>query len=184
MMIADFGLVLPGLYLVLVLRTLLPQTITTPQVFWLMVVIFGIAGWPHVARGVRGIVTAERKTEYAEAARACGAGRIRMMRHLLPAARGFLAVQLVLLVPSLFLAEAVVSFLGLGFPEPTASWGTMLQEASNVSAVVGAPWTLAPAAALFVVVWSVLLAGGGKWPENMLLLSDRARARSIVKESV
>ena len=95
------------------------------------------------------------------AARAAGASRWRLIRHVLPATRGFLGAELVLLLPGLLSAEAAISFLGLGFPEPTPSWGTMLQEAANVRVLTEAPWMLAPAGALFVVVLAVQLAGGG-----------------------
>jgi peptide/nickel transport system permease protein len=152
MILADFIIVLPGVYLVLVLRAALPQVLTKGQVFWLMALLFAVAAWPHVARGVRAIVATERTKDYAEAARALGAGHFRLLAHLLPAARGFLAVEIVLLLPALLVAEATISYLGLGFAEPTPSWGTMLYEASNVSGMLRAPWMLAPAAALFIVV--------------------------------
>jgi len=177
MMIADFVLVLPGVYLVLVLRAMLPQTLTTAQVFWLMVLLFGIAGWPHVARGVRAILAVERASGYAEAARALGAGPVRLVAQLLPAAGGFLAVEIALLIPALLVAEATISFLGLGFPEPAPSWGTMLQEAGNITGLVTAPWILAPAAALFVVVLGVQMMGGSRASGNQLLaVTTRAEA--------
>jgi peptide/nickel transport system permease protein len=80
---------------------------------------------------------------------------------VLPAARPFLLAEIVLLVPALLSAEAAISFLGLGFPEPTPSWGTMLQDAANVRVMTDAPWMLAPAVALFVVVLAVQIAGSG-----------------------
>jgi peptide/nickel transport system permease protein len=178
MLAADFLLVLPGVYLVLVLRALLPPALGTTEVFWLMVLLFGIAGWPHVARGVRAIVAAERASDYAEAARAAGAGPARLARHLVPAARGFLTVEFALLVPALLVAEATISFLGLGFPEPAPSWGTLLREAGNVSALLRAPWTLAPAVALFLVVLGVQLAGGVRGADNFLMNSQFAVRRS------
>lgn len=168
MTVADFVIVLPGTYLVLVLRGLLPPHLGTPAVFGLMAVFFAIAGAPHVARGVRAIVATERTREYAEAARAAGAGPLRLVRHLLPAAYGFLGVQTVLLVPALLVAEVTVSFLGLGFPVPAASWGTMLQDSANTSAMRSAPWLLAPAVALFVVVLAVQLVAGRRGERNVL----------------
>src|SRR5262249_49373268 len=102
---ADFILVLPAIYLVLVLRAVLPAVLSTTQVFWTMGLLFAIAGWPHVARGVRAIVATEGARDYAEAARAAGAGPLRITRQLLPAAAGFLLVELVLLVPALLVAE-------------------------------------------------------------------------------
>ncbi len=108
MLIADFVLVLPGVYLVLALRAALPPVLSAGAVFWLMSVLFAAAGWPHVARGVRAIVASERTRDYAEAARAAGAGHLRLVRQFVPAARGFLAVETVLLVPALLVAEATI----------------------------------------------------------------------------
>jgi peptide/nickel transport system permease protein len=171
MLVTDFVLVLPGAYLVLVLRAMLPLVLATSEVFWLMVLLFAAAGWPHVARGVRAIVATERARDYAEAARAAGAGPLRLLGHLLPAARHFLAVEIVLLIPALLVAEATISYLGLGFPEPQASWGTMLQEASNVTVMTEAPWMLAPAVALFVVVLGVQLIAGARGQASVLISS-------------
>lgn len=152
MLVADFLLALPGAYLVLVLRGVLPPVLTNGQVFGLMAALFALSAWPHAARGVRAIVRSERARDYAEAARAAGAGPWRLARHLVPAARGFLAVEVVLLVPALLVAEATISYLGLGFSDAQASWGTMMQDAARVSVLAEAPWMLAPAAAVFLVV--------------------------------
>ena len=175
MLIADFILVLPGAYLVLVLRGVLPLVLTTGQVFWMMAALFALAAWPHVARGVRAIVATERQRDYAEAIRAAGAGSFRLVAQLLPAARGFALVEVILLVPALLVAEATVSFLGLGFLEPSASWGMMLQEAANVRVMAEAPWMLLPAAALFVVVLGTQLLGWARSSAAELLLADRRR---------
>jgi peptide/nickel transport system permease protein len=86
------------------------------------------------------------------AARALGAGHARLLfRHLLPACRQFLGVQVVLLVPAFILAEATLSFVGLGFPDTLPSWGSMLIEAADVTAIRQFPWILAPAAGIFTV---------------------------------
>jgi peptide/nickel transport system permease protein len=155
---ADFVLVLPTIYVVLALRALLPLVLPTGTVFVLMVTLLALVGWPVVARGVRAIVATERATEYAAAARALGASRARiLMRHLLPAARGFLLVQATLLLPAFVLAEATLSYVGLGFPEPTPSWGAMLREAANVRAMAEFPWLLAPAAAIVTFVLGINL---------------------------
>jgi peptide/nickel transport system permease protein len=123
-----------------------------------MVVVLALVGWPWPARGVRAVVAAERGREYAEAARALGAGRTRLLlHHLLPAARGFLVVQATLLVPSFVLAEATLSFVGLGFGEPIPSWGTMLRDAAQGRAVVDAPWLLAPAIGIVCAALAVNL---------------------------
>lgn len=170
MLIADFLLVLPGAYLVLVLRGALPAVLSTSEVFLLMAGLFAVAAWPHAARGVRAVVATERRRDYAVAARAAGASPFRLARHLLPAARGFLTVEVLLLIPALLVAEATVSYLGLGFPVPKASWGTMLQEAANVRMMAEAPWLLAPAAALFLVVLGVQLLVWTRAPATELLI--------------
>jgi peptide/nickel transport system permease protein len=179
MLAADFILVLPAAYLVLVLRGLLPAVLSPPEIFLLLSVFFALAAWPHVARGVRAIVAAERTREYAEASRAAGAGSWRQLRHLLPAARGFLAVEIVLLVPALLLAEATLSYLNFGFLDPTPSWGTMLQDAANVNLLGQAPWILAPAVALFMVSLAVQLAVVGRAPQALLLGGRRDRRRFV-----
>ncbi len=169
MTVADFMLALPGAYLVLVLRGVLPPVLSTGQVFALLAALFALAGWPHAARGVRAIVASERARDYAEAARAAGAGPWRLARHLIPAARGFLAVEIVLLVPALLVAEATISYLGLGFSDAQASWGTMMQDAANGPVLAEAPWMLAPAVGVFVVVLGAQLVGMTRGQESALL---------------
>ena len=155
---ADFVLALPGTYLVLVLRGMLPPVLTPWEILGFMSLLMAASAWPHVARGVRAIVATERQREYAEAARAAGAGRWRIAWTLLPAARGFLLVEVVLLLPALLVAEATISFLGLGFPDSSASWGTMLEAAYNPQLLAEAPWLLAPAAAIFLVTLAAQIA--------------------------
>ncbi len=163
MRVADFVLVLPAIYVVLLLRAVMPLVLPASTIFLLMAGIFALVGWPVVARGVRAIVAGERRRDYAVAAVALGAGPVRVLfRHLLPACRGYVAVQATLLVPAFILAEATLSFVGLGFPDETPSWGTMLHDAANVAVLGDRPWALAPAAAIFCVVAGVNLALHGR----------------------
>jgi peptide/nickel transport system permease protein len=167
MRVSDFVLVLPAIYVVLALRAILPLVLSPTQVFVLLAVIFAIVGAPFVARGVRAVVRSERQLEYAVAARALGASHTRLLvRHLLPATSGVLVVQWMLLVPAFIVAEATLSFVGLGFPDPIASWGEMLHDASNVRVLVDFPWLLSPAAAIFVVVLALNLVLQGR-PERL-----------------
>jgi len=155
MRLADFVLVLPGIYLALALRGAMPIVLTASQVFTALTIVLALAGWPTVARGVRGILVVEGRAEYAEAARALGASSWRLIaHHLLPATRGFLGVQATLLVPVFVMAEATLSFVGLGFAPPIPSWGAMLIDAAAPRVVADAPWLLAPA---FAVVATVLV---------------------------
>lgn len=158
MRVSEFVLVLPVLYVVLALRAVLPLVLPGRTVFLVMCGIFILVAWPWAARGVRGIVSTEREREYVAAAVAAGASPARVVtRHLLPACAGYLAVQATLLLPGFILAEATLSFIGLGFPETLPSWGTMLAEAANVSSLSRFPWTLTPALAIFLVVFATNL---------------------------
>ncbi|HET9705337.1 MAG TPA: ABC transporter permease [Vicinamibacterales bacterium] len=153
MRVADFVLVLPVLYVVVVLRAVLPLVLSASTVFLLVTMIFIAVGWPFVAKGVRAIIASEQAREYVQAARSIGAGHMRIVvKHLLPACTGHLLVQATLLLPAFILAEATLSFIGLGFPDPVASWGTMLAEAGNYNAIARFPWTLTPAIAIFAIV--------------------------------
>jgi peptide/nickel transport system permease protein len=165
--LSDFILVLPAIYVVLALRAVMPLVLPPAEVFALLVGIFALAGWPVVARGVRSIVASERERDYVAAGRAAGAGPLRLLAvHVMPAARGYLTTQATLLLPAFILAEATLSYVGLGFPSSVPTWGTMLYDASNVALVGDAPWMLAPAAAIFVVVLAVNLVvqGSGRSP--------------------
>ena len=151
----DFVMVLPAMYVALALRSVLPLVLTARR---------GV----RAARR-RSSRSSARRSSRAACARSCGpsAGSTTppprrrsaratlrlLVRHLLPAARGFIAVQMTLLVPAFIVAEATLSYVGLGFPDPVASWGTMLHDASsNIRVFADFPWLLSPAAAMFLVV--------------------------------
>jgi peptide/nickel transport system permease protein len=74
------------------------------------------------------------------------------------AARGFIGVEVTLLVPAFIVAEATLSYIGLGFPDGVASWGTMLKDAASVNVFADFPWLLSPAVAMFTVVFGLNLA--------------------------
>ena len=153
---SDLAAVLPAIYVVVMLRAALPLVLPPAMAALMLVGILGVVGAPWVARGVRAIVAAERESAYAEAARALGASGPRVLvRHLLPAAHGYALTQMLILFPALVVAEATLSFVGLGLPDATPSWGTALQEAANVAAISHYPWVLLPAAGVFAVTWSV-----------------------------
>jgi peptide/nickel transport system permease protein len=162
---SDFVLVLPAMYVVLALRSVMKLVLPPSEVFALLAGIFAIVGAPFIARGVRAIVKSEKELDYSTAAASLGASHLRLLlRHLLPAARGFIAVEITMLVPSFIVAEATLSYVGLGFPDPVASWGTMLQEASKIGTFTDLPWLLSPAAAMFLVVLglNLVMQGGAK----------------------
>ena len=118
-------------------------------------------GWTTIARVVRGTVLSLKSREYVQAARALGVGhRAIMVRHLLPNALGPLLVAATLGVGSNMVAEAGLSFLGLGAQSPTLSWGAMLADGQTF--LVTAPWVaIFPGLALLLAVLGVNLLGDG-----------------------
>ena len=119
-----------------------------------LVLALSLGGWVGYARLVRGQVLAAREREFVEAARALGASDLRIIvRHILPNIIQPVIVQAAIGMAGAILAEATMSFLGLGVPPPTASWGTMLNDGR--AHLFDAPHlVLFPAAAVMLAVLS------------------------------
>ena len=117
-----------------------------------LVLALSLGGWVGYARLVRAQVLAVREREFVEAARALGAGDLRIiLRHILPNIIQSVIVQAAIGMAGAILAEATMNFLGLGVPPPTASWGSMLNDAR--SHLFDAPHlVLFPAAMLMLAV--------------------------------
>jgi peptide/nickel transport system permease protein len=97
-----------------------------------LILALSISGWVGYARLARAQVMAVKEREFVEAARALGASDLRVMvRHILPNIVQPLIVQTAIGMAGAVLAEATLSFLGLGIPAPAASWGSMLNEARS-----------------------------------------------------
>jgi peptide/nickel transport system permease protein len=128
-------------------------------------VIFLIAffGWPYIARIVRGQTLSLRESQFIEAATSLGANsRWIMLREILPNLIAPIIVYTTLIIPANIVAEAGLSFLGVGVQEPTASWGKMISNASEY-VVFGAAWwyMVYPGLALFITVLGFNLLGDG-----------------------
>jgi len=137
-------------------------------------VAIGIVFTPAFARLVRGQALSIRERDFAIAARALGAGPLRMMlRHIWPNVLPPIIVQSSLLIPQAIIVEATLSFLGLGIEPPNPSWGSMLRQAYQY--IERAPWlSFFPGAAIFVTVLGLNLLGDGL----RVALDVRLRQRS------
>lgn len=126
-----------------------------------LVIALGIAYTPRTARIARASVLVLREMAYVEAARSAGAGHARIItRHILPNSLGSLTVQLTFIFAYAVLAEAVLSFLGMGPAPPTATWGNIVAEGRNF--VREAPWiSLFPGLAIAITVLGLNLVGDG-----------------------
>ncbi|WP_371862326.1 ABC transporter permease [Oceanithermus desulfurans] len=108
-----------------------------------------------MARNIRGFVLQLREMEYAQAAKALGAGDTRILfRHIIPGTLGYLIVVASLAIPGYILAESGLSFLGLGIQEPSSSWGLLLSKAQQIgiSAIKERPWLFIPGFFIFVSI--------------------------------
>ncbi len=109
---------------------------------WIIIIVVAFATWPYIARIVRGQALIIREQEYVLAARALGASDLRIMwEHVLPNLIGPLIVYGTLIIPVNILLEASLSYLGLGLPPPTATWGQMLADGQAYYAT--AVWMIA-----------------------------------------
>jgi ABC-type dipeptide/oligopeptide/nickel transport system permease subunit len=149
--LTDAALAVPRVPFLLLLVALFEPGIT------ITVVALGLTGWMAVARLVRTEVRAVAARQFVEAARALGAGPVRLLaRHVLPHALTPAMVAAALGVGSAIMLEAGLSFLGLGVQPPTPSWGNMI--AAGRDSLVTAPWVaLVPAAAVAAVVLGLSL---------------------------
>ena len=153
---SEFVLVLPTIYVALALRAMMPLMLSAGQVFLLLVGIFTLLGWPVVARGVRAIVLAERERDYVVAARAAGAQPARVLiRHLLPATNGLRPDAGVAAAAGVHPCGGDDVVCRAGVSAERGDVGNDAQDAENVAMLGDAPWTLAPALAIFLVVLGV-----------------------------
>lgn len=155
MRLADVTLAFPTLLLLIAMVAALQPS---------MGVVFatiGIVGWAGMARLVRGQVLVVRQLEYVQAIRALGAGDIRiMLHHVLPNVIAPVVIAATLGVAGAIMAEAALSFLGLGVPPPAPSWGSMIAEGRDLDQLRHAPWTsLFPGIAIGAAVLGFNLLG-------------------------
>jgi peptide/nickel transport system permease protein len=155
MRLTDAWLAFPFLILAIGLVTIMGASLTNATV------AIGLAATPTYIRLTRGLVLATREEDYVQGARAVGAGDGRVMaRYILPNIVSTILVQATVSIPAAVIAEAVLSFLGLGVRPPQPSWGTMLNTAQQF--LETAPWMAWwPGLAIFLLTLSFNLAGDG-----------------------
>lgn len=144
--IADTLIAFPAIIFLLILVTVLGPSMQN------VILVIGIGIIPGVSRVVRGAVLSEKQNQYVEAARALGASTPRILfRHLLPNVAALAIVIMTTLLGTAILAEASLSFLGLGIPPPNPSWGADVSAARN-SFPIHISWAFFPGAAISLTV--------------------------------
>ena len=153
LILIDLFLCFPAFFLILAVMAVVGGN------WWNLIWILALTGWMGAARLVRARVLSLREREFVLAAKALGAGNLRILtRHVVPNALGPVRVAAVLGVSNAILAEAGLSFLGIGVQPPTPSWGNLLLDAK---AVLGAGWwmMLFPGAVIFLTVYFLNVLG-------------------------
>ncbi|CAL9512757.1 Glutathione transport system permease protein GsiD [Actinosynnema sp. ALI-1.44] len=155
---ADVLLGFPYLVFMIALAAVVPAGVPRPL---LLIAVIGFFGWPSIARIVRSQTLTLRARGFVSAARSLGAGPAHVFRHeLLPNLWGPIIVVATLSIPGKIGLEAALSFLGLGIPPPTPSWGRTISLA--IDWVATDPMFLVfPGAALFLATWAFNVLGDG-----------------------
>jgi peptide/nickel transport system permease protein len=153
MALSDIQLAIPFLVLALAVVAVLGPSL------WNLILVLGLTNWVQYARIVRAECLVLREREYVQAARALGASTPRILiRHLLPNIMSSVIVISSLLVAKMILFESSLSFLGLGVPPSTPTWGAMIAEGRNY--IANAWWVAAmPGLAIFITVVGINLVG-------------------------
>lgn len=152
--VIEFIMSIPQIPLWMGLSAAIPQEWTGIQTFFAITLILSLVGWTGLARVVRGKILSLREEDYVTAARISSAGHLSIIfRHLLPGFTSYLVVHITISIPYMILGETTLSFLGLGITPPDVSWGSLLQQAQDLTVVANYPWLLMPVAfVMFAVI--------------------------------
>lgn len=153
MRIADVQQSIPFLILAVALAAVVRPSLSN------IILVLGVSGWVTYGRVVRSQVLSVRELEFIEAARALGSGHLRIIvRHVLPNVMPSITVIGTLTVSTMILAEASLSFLGMGVPPPEPTWGGMVADGRNY---ISTAWwvSILPGVLIFITVLSINLVG-------------------------
>jgi peptide/nickel transport system permease protein len=155
MRFTDVVLSIPRLVLLILIVALFGRSIT------IIILVLGLTQWPTTTRIVRGDVLSIREREYIQAAQALGFSRARiLLRHIVPNVMGPVIVAASLGIGNTIVLEAGLSFLGLGPPPPTSTWGTMIEGGRDI--MLSSWWVATfPGLAIVIVVLAFNLVGDG-----------------------
>jgi peptide/nickel transport system permease protein len=172
MRLCELIMSIPALYLIISLRATFPPSMSSAQIYAMIIIILSFIGWASMARVIRGMTLSLREQQFILAARTLGQSHLKIIaRHILPNTFSYVIVAATLSIPYYILGEVVLSFLGVGIQEPSASWGLMLSAAQNTEYMRNYPWLFAPGAAIFVTVLAFNFLGDG--------LRDAADTKSL-----
>ncbi len=158
MRLADLVLAIPFIVLALTIIALLEQVTIS-----LFVTVIALTTWPTLTRIVRGTFLSLREQEFVLGARAIGASDTRIIfKHFIPNAIGPIIVNATLMMATMIIVESGLSFIGMGIPQPTPTWGNMISEAQNIRILRDHPeaW-IPPGLGILLTVLAINFIGDG-----------------------
>ena len=174
---SELVLAVPWLCLLLAIRAFLPLHISPATTLFLVSGVIGIVNWARPARLVRGVVLSANERAFVTSARGFGASEWYLLkRHVLPQTFGLLITQAVILIPQFIMAEAILSFLGLGIEESLPSWGNMLAALQQLGVIASYWWMAAPVLGLVSVSLTYFLLADALEHRNLRQNSGVANA--------
>jgi len=160
MRVCEMFMMVPGFYLLLALRAVVPADFNSVQVYFSIIAILSFIGWAGLARIIRGMCLSLRERQYVLAAKAMGLTDFQIIvRHILPHTVSYSIVAVMLSIPGYILAESGLSLIGLGIQDPYASWGNLLSEAMGILQIQFAPWILIPGIFILLTVMAFNVIG-------------------------
>ncbi|MBR0100578.1 MAG: dipeptide/oligopeptide/nickel ABC transporter permease/ATP-binding protein, partial [Treponema sp.] len=153
MRFSEFFMLIPGLYLILFLRSLLNSKMDSGTSYMIITVILSLVGWPGSARTLRGMVHAIKREEFVMDAGLEGVpSTVIIFFHIIPQITSLLIVSTTLAIPGFIMSETTLSYLGLGIADPAVSWGSLInRDISTLSNLKNFPWLLTPVWLLLAV---------------------------------
>jgi peptide/nickel transport system permease protein len=153
---------LPTIPLWMGLAAALPTSWSVTQIYFAITVLIAFLAWTDLARVVRGKFLSLKTEDFVLAAELAGASQLRIIfKHMLPSFASHVIAATTLALPAMIISETSLSFLGLGLRPPAISWGILLQDAQNIQTLALAPWLLAAAVPVILVILAFNFLGDG-----------------------
>ena len=146
MRVCEFLMLIPSLYLILFLRSILNTKMDSGTAYMIITVILSLVGWPGTARTLRGMVHSIKRDEFVLDAGLEGIpSTVIIFVHIIPQITSLLIVSTTLAIPGFIMSETTLSYLGLGIADPAVSWGSLInRDISTLSNLKNFPWLLSP----------------------------------------
>ncbi len=186
MRFAEFFMLIPSLYFILFLRSLLNTKMDSGTSYMVITLILALVGWPGSARTIRGMVHSIKREEFVVDAQLEGIpSLVVIFRHIIPQTASLLIVSTALSVPGFIMSETTLSYLGLGINDPAVSWGSLInRDISTLSNLRNFPWLLYPVLMLLLVTLAFNFLGDALRdfydPYSAVFKKKRKKAKKVV----